>query len=312
MLGGAGVVMKLTNIKIKSAVAVAALTLAASPAFAQQQRERGRSSEGQRTEGRAVPRGNDNRRAEAPRQNQTPRAEAPRRSEAPRAEAPRPVTPRAEPPRAVAPRVENRGVQTAPAYRNDGRRDNDARRDNRGVVVAPRAVPRSQVIVPRGDRGVVGSRGYLPRVYAPRTYVRPYRSYGFRPYGYRPYVFRPYSRLSFGLYLGYTVPYSYVYSYPVPVYGYGAPSAPVYITPNSTMYGGITLEISPNDAQVFVDGEYVGQVSDFDGQNAPLNLTAGQHRIQLNAQGYEPMTMDVNVTPGQLVPYRGDLQPARY
>ena len=151
-------------------------------------------------------------------------------------------------------------------------------------------------------------RACIRRVTRGRTGYRPY----VHSYGYRPYVFRPRTRLSFGLYLGYAVPYSYVYSYPVPIYGYGAPSAPVYITPESTTYGGITLEITPPESQVFVDGQYVGQVADFDGTNAPLNMTAGQHRIQVSAQGYEPMTMDVNVIPGQLVPYRGDLQPARY
>jgi hypothetical protein len=315
--------MKLTHLGIKSAVVVATLALAAAPASAQR-RDHGRSSEGQASEGRAVPR-SEGRRAEAPRAQaqapraeapraQAPRAETPRASQAPRVEMPRAQTPRVEAPRSQAPqtftpRVEGR--TNVPTYRNDGRRDGGS------VAVGPRAVPRSEVIVPRGDRGhdrgvVVAPRGYgyAPRVYAPR-YEGSYRPY-VHSYGYRPYVFRPRTRLSFGLYLGFGVPYSYVYSYPVPVYGYGAPSAPVYITPNSTMYGGIALEITPSDAQVFVDGQYVGQVADFDGTTAPLNLTAGQHRLQLSAPGYEPMTMDINVVPGQLIPYRGDLQPYRY
>ncbi len=293
--------MKLNKIGLKSAVAVAALTLAATPAFAQ--RDHGRSSQGRSSEGQAVQRGSQGQRAESPRAQQAPRAESPRAQQAPRAEAQRAQPqrverPRAEAPRAVAPRVETR---SAPVYRSEDRRGGS-------VAVAPRAVPRGQVYAPRSERGVV----VAPRVYSPRYSG----SYGYRPYvhsyGYRPYVFRPRTRLSFGLYLGYAVPYSYVYSYPVPIYGYGAPSAPVYITPESTTYGGITLEITPQEAQVFVDGQYVGQVADFDGTNAPLNMTAGQHRIQVSAQGYEPMTMDVNVVPGQLVPYRGDLQPARY
>jgi hypothetical protein len=138
-----------------------------------------------------------------------------------------------------------------------------------------------------------------PRVYA--------RSYGY--YGARPYIFRPRTRLAFGIYLGYGVPYAYTYAYPVPVYGYGAPAAPVYIGPDSTLYGGVTLEISPENAEVFVDGQDVGTVADFDGTNGPLNLTAGQHHIELSAPGYVPLAMDVNVVPGQLIPYRGDMQP---
>ena len=69
--------------------------------------------------------------------------------------------------------------------------------------------------------------------------------------------------------------------------------------------------VSPSDAEVFVDGEYVGQVRDFDGAGAPLNLMAGRHRVEVNAGGYEPLSFDIDVTPGQLVPYRGDLQPIR-
>jgi hypothetical protein len=177
------------------------------------------------------------------------------------------------------------------------------------------------VIAPRVERPVVvAPRVYnSPRTYAPRNYTYASRGYapgryvyyGYRP-GYRPYVFRPYSRISFGIVLGYPTAYVYQYPYPVPVYGYGAPSAPVYITPNSPLYGGVSLEFSPSDAEVFVDGEYVGLVGDFDGSNAPLNLTAGRHRVQLNAQGFEPLEFDVDVAPGQLIPYRGDMQPYRY
>jgi hypothetical protein len=77
------------------------------------------------------------------------------------------------------------------------------------------------------------------------------------------------------------------------------------------MYGGITLEITPSDADVFVDGEFVGQVRDFDGVGAPLNLMAGRHRVEVRAGGYEPLAFDIDVMPGQLVPYRGDMQPVR-
>src|SRR5436190_60039 len=145
-----------------------------------------------------------------------------------------------------------------------------------------------------------------PRVYAPKFYYGGY--YGYRP-GYRPYFFQPWTRLSFGLFIGYPVRYGYSYPYPVPVYGYGAPSAPVYITPTSTAYGGITLEISRREAEVYVDGQYIGQVRDFDGVGAPLNLIAGRHHVEVSAPGYAPLAFDVDVIPGQLVPYRGVMQP---
>ena len=80
------------------------------------------------------------------------------------------------------------------------------------------------------------------------------------------------------------------------------------ISPGSSAYGGVALEINPGDADVFVDGEYAGRVEDFDGTEQPLTLTPGTHRIEVQAQGYEPMIVDVGVQPGQVIPYRGDLR----
>ena len=278
--------MKLTTFGVP-AVAFAALALMAAPASAQQ---RDRGGEHGRSEGRAVPRDGG------------ARAEAPRRNDAPRVEAPRQVAP---------PQVQSR--QGSESRRYDGRnsgndngnyapRGEGDRRYESDRRYEGHAVPRAE-IRPRVDPRVYSPRFYSPRVYAPRVYAPRY-------YGYRPYVFRPRTRLSFGIFLGYGVPYAYTYPYPVPVYGYGAPSAPVYITPSSTLYGGITLEITPTDADVIVDGQYIGQVRDFDGMSAPLNLTAGRHRVELQAPGYAPLAFDVDVVPGQLVPYRGDLQPS--
>lgn len=183
---------------------------------------------------------------------------------------------------------------------------------------APRAVPRSEAPRPSynaRDNRVYDHRGGRPVVVAPRV-VRPYvvRPYGVRPYVVspyyaRPYVFRPRTRLNFGIYLGYPVPYSYAVPYPVPVYGYGAPVGPVVVGPNSTQYGGVSLEINPPDASVYVDGAYAGLVRDFDGTRQTLTLANGRHRIEIDAQGFEPWTFDVDIVPGQIVPYRGDLQP---
>ena len=121
-------------------------------------------------------------------------------------------------------------------------------------------------------------------------------------------MFRPRFSIGFGIYAGYPVPYTYSYPYPIPVYGYGAPRAEVMITPGTSAYGGVALEITPYDADVFVDGQYAGKVQDFDGTTQPLTLTAGTHRIEVQAPGYEPMTVDVGIQAGQVIPYRGDLQ----
>lgn len=194
------------------------------------------------------------------------------------------------------------------------------RSETRPQVVEPRAVERPQVVAPRVDRPVVvAPRMERPVVVAPRVErpwdYRPHYEPRYEPhyaprfYGYpiyRPYVFRPRLYLNFGVWLGYPVPY--VYTYPVPVYGYAAPRETVVVGPGSAIYGGVVLEITPSDGFVYVDGNYAGLVRDFDGTDQPLTLAGGRHRIEVQAPGYEPMMIDVAVLPGAVIPYRGDLR----
>lgn len=296
---------------IPPAALLAAVTLAATPAVAQEKYHGRGNPSAQQSGGRperAQPRSEAPRQAEAPRPQAAaaPRTES--RQETPRAQQPRPVeTPRAEAPRPVAtPRADYRNFDNR---RNDNRGFDDRRNDNRGFDdhrndnnrrndVVGHAVPRPQVVVPRGN---VYAPHYSPRVYAPP------RAYAIHSY-YRPYAFRPRVSIGFGIYAGFPVPYTYSYPYPVEVYGYGAPRE-VVINPSVPAYGGVALDITPSDADVWVDGQYAGKVQDFDGTTQPLTLTPGTHTIQVQAPGYQPMTVDVGIQAGQVIPYRGDLQP---
>ena len=240
---------------------------------------------------------------------------------------------------------ENRSqpAQRPQAQAREERRDTQPRREARPsvqqprVVETPHAVPRAQAVTPVAPRPNTNTtvaprvQGYaVPRgSVAPPVYNNnaqhydnhynngPYDNHGYHPYyaphyygypAYHPYVFRPHFHLAFGVYVGYPVAYTYAYPYPVPVYGYGAPAAPVVVQPNSTYYGGIALEITPSDGQVFIDGNYAGIVRDFDGTNQPLTLTGGTHHVQIDAPGYQTLTFDVQVQPGQVIPYQGALQ----
>ena len=50
-------------------------------------------------------------------------------------------------------------------------------------------------------------------------------------------------------------------------------------------------------------------MQDFDGTTQPLTLTAGHAPDRGRRRtGYEPMTFDVGIQAGQVIPYRGDLQ----
>jgi PEGA domain-containing protein len=251
--------------------AVMAATLASAPAFAQREHrgEAGRRPQQEERRGQAENRGSAER--------AQPRAAAP---------APAPQT-------AQAPRVEQRG-------------------EARHGEAAPRVVPRGQESITPRAVPRVAPRIERPTVIVPRYETR-YRTYspwyGYRGYApFRPYYFRPHFRLGFGLFIGYPVAY-YAYPYPVPVYGYGAPYTPVVVGPNNGAYGGIALEIRPDDAAVYVDGGYAGIVRDFDGTRQPLTLTPGVHHIQVDQTGFEPLAFDVTVQPGQVIPYQGDLRP---
>jgi hypothetical protein len=144
---------------------------------------------------------------------------------------------------------------------------------------------------------------YAPRYYAPHAYG--YGYYAPRYYG-PGYVFTPHLSIGFGFWAGYPVPYSYAYPYPVPVYGYAQPQT-VVVNPGSS-YGGISFQVTPYEADVYVDGNYAGHASDFDGSKQPMTLAAGQHHIEIVANGYQTSSFDVNVQAGQIIPYQGDLQ----
>jgi hypothetical protein len=295
---------------------LAAFVLAGSPALAQE-RYHGRQNpsgnpsaekaqpraEGQRAQGGAAPRVES--RQEQPRQQQA----QPQQAQPPQRQA---EQPRAQQP---PPRLNERRADTGV---NDRRNESNGVNDRRNEG---RAVPRGNVYTNRGnvysDRGnVYNNRGnvyaphYDPR-YSPRysSHYTPrgYGYYGSRSY-YRPYVFRPRFSIGFGIFAGYPVPYTYSYPYPIVIYGNRAPRERVMVSPGSPYYGGIALEMTPYDADVFVDGEYAGRVEDFDGATQPLTLTAGVHEIEVQAQGYEPMRMNVEIQPGQVIPYRGDLR----
>jgi hypothetical protein len=156
---------------------------------------------------------------------------------------------------------------------------------------------------------------------APRGTVAPHWRAFRNPY----YSFRPHFRIGIGFYIGYPVPFPAYWDYPYPYdegwpvygyddgYGYAYGSGNGYYDPGSYgSYGGVSLDVTPPDASVYVDGERVGQVQDFWPTSPPLTLALGTHHIDIIAPGYQTLAFDVNVLAGQVIPYRGALQPARW
>jgi hypothetical protein len=144
--------------------------------------------------------------------------------------------------------------------------------------------------------------GYRPHVN--RSYVLPY---GYRPYGYRPgwslnlYFGRPYAAYGYPAYGHPRAAYGYpAYGHPRAAYGY-------YGVVPGRAYGAVRIVDAPRDGQVFVDGYYAGVVDDYDGVFQHLNLEAGPHHIEIEAEGYPLIAFDVRVEPGQTITYRANI-----
>ena len=120
--------------------------------------------------------------------------------------------------------------------------------------------------------------------------------------------FRYQSGFSYGHPYGYGYAYRLGYGYGYwpyyPIYPYGAIATTYDRYPDP---GAVRLQVRPADAHVFVDGYFVGAVDDFDGPFQRLRLEAGPHQIEIHAEGYEPLYLDVNVRPGETIKYEGYL-----
>jgi hypothetical protein len=190
----------------------------------------------------------------------------------------------------------------------------------------------------RGGYGVRGGGRYSSvapaRFYRPYYAFRPRLSLGFglwagypfayssayydpfyNPYGYSSYGYPAYSYPA----PGYS-PYPPASSYPPPNYpgsdyssqayaqDQGGPQGAVGVQPSQADTGGLSFEITPSTAQLFVDGSPMGTVGQFTPTTQPLGLPAGRHQIEVRAPGYRTMAFDVDIVAGQVIPYQGALE----
>ena len=70
--------------------------------------------------------------------------------------------------------------------------------------------------------------------------------------------------------------------------------------------GGLRLDLQRGiDPRIFVDGYYVGLLSD---ANGVLALRAGRHAVEFQQDGYEPLRVDVDIPSDEEITYRGELR----
>lgn len=104
---------------------------------------------------------------------------------------------------------------------------------------------------------------------------RSYRSY--RPYYYSPFYYDPF--------------YWSYYSWYYPSF-YG-PLPPAYWGYRMDNSSAVRLQVTPRQAEVYVDGYLAGTVDDFDGTFQRLNLPPGEHEIVLYLAGYRTVSQKV-------------------
>jgi PEGA domain len=189
----------------------------------------------------------------------------------------------------------------AAQHRGRGDRHAAGRRPDHGRPVQQRAVPRGTVRA--GRPHIVTVAPYYYRGYRPGV------SFGFYS-GYPGYYGYPYG---YGYRFGYGYPAFGYPGYAYPGYGYPGYGYPPYgysgYAVHGRPYGGVRIDVPQRDAEVYVDGYFVGVVDDFDGVFQQVNIEAGPHRIEVRAPGFEPIAFDVNIETGRTITYRAPMRP---
>ena len=118
-----------------------------------------------------------------------------------------------------------------------------------------------------------------------------------RPYYYRPFYYTPF------FYGGYAGWYSGFGWYPRPYYGFYGPYPYHYYTSSAR------IRVKPRQAEVFVDGYFVGVVDDFDGWSQRLTVEPGEHVLEIYLPGHRIYRQPVLFRPGATLKVEHVMQP---
>lgn len=160
---------------------------------------------------------------------------------------------------------------------------------------------------------------------AQAQYYRPYRSrvfvgvgFGVGPYyPYYPFYYRPfygpfYSPFYYGAFGPYGPVAPWYGGYPYGFYGgygYGGQGYPVYGPYYYDDTSSARIQVKPRNAEVFIDGYFVGLVDDFDGWLQRLHVMRGEHEVTIYLAGYRTFRQKVLFRPGATVKIEAELQP---
>lgn len=120
----------------------------------------------------------------------------------------------------------------------------------------------------------------------------------YRPYyAYPPYYYNHFY-WGFGWGYGWHPWFYYPYAYP-PYYG------GYYYDDSSSL----RLQVKPNNAEVYVDGHYVGVVDSYDGMFQRLHLPPGEHAIEVFHEGFRSIKETMRFTPREGYDLRRQMEP---
>jgi hypothetical protein len=104
------------------------------------------------------------------------------------------------------------------------------------------------------------------------------------------------------------------HSFPLGGYGYGYAGGAAYgldasaTAADDVAAGYLEVQGEPVTAQVYVDGLYVGTIDDV--RRAGRAVDPGAHHVEVRAEGYDSLSVDVRIDPGETTVYRAALKPA--
>jgi hypothetical protein len=91
--------------------------------------------------------------------------------------------------------------------------------------------------------------------------------------------------------------------------------ASIYVAPGSVdvgarggRYAVVKTDVSPEEAQVYLDGKYIGTADDFDGTPDFLYLGPGTYHLEFRLPNYQTYATDVEVTRGQQLRIQQELK----
>jgi hypothetical protein len=76
----------------------------------------------------------------------------------------------------------------------------------------------------------------------------------------------------------------------------------------SSVTAEVKLSVDPDRAAVFLDGAYVGHVSEFQGVGRAMLVNPGKHRIKIALAGYKPFETEFDLQPKQKYEVKTDLE----